>query len=349
MTVIGLTGGSGTIGSMLVRYLGRRTDVRLLVLTRRPLSDLPANAEALTGSLRDLKALKALAGQSDVVIHLAAKNPGPSEEVDRSNAADFFETNVLGTDRLARCLRLGQHFVHASSVAVYELSRDREAKHEEDESLPGNPAIAQWVTRADEAFASATVPSKFLAAHPVPEGSSVYSLSKYLGELRVRNLRNRIILRISDVYGPGHETRGVVQDAFEDLLQRDGVRLDFGARAKVSFLYMRNALEAISAAALNPGLKGEHCINVVNPHSIGEEIFADSLREAAPELSDRIRVERAELPTMSRAYAAVRMREVLGVDEPVPLAEGLRETLAYLRLPADARGEYLFSEAGIQS
>lgn len=114
---LAVTGGSGLIGSRLLRAL-RERGMTARVLTRKPFADT-ADAQYVRGDLNDPKALAELVDGATHVVHLAgvAHTTLPTEE-DRRRARD---TNVGGTERLLdAAVQAGVHrTVVASSAHVY--------------------------------------------------------------------------------------------------------------------------------------------------------------------------------------------------------------------------------------
>ena len=103
-----VTGGAGFIGSALIRYLIRETDVEVLNLDKLTYAGNPASLKEVDGSPRyhfsrtdicDAPAVAALFDEfrPDAIMHLAAES-----HVDRSidNPLEFVRTNVLGTATL---------------------------------------------------------------------------------------------------------------------------------------------------------------------------------------------------------------------------------------------------------
>ncbi len=103
-----VTGGAGFIGSALIRYLIRETDVEVLNLDKLTYAGNPASLKEVADSPRyhfsrtdicDAPAVAALFRefQPDAIMHLAAES-----HVDRSidNPLEFVRTNVMGTATL---------------------------------------------------------------------------------------------------------------------------------------------------------------------------------------------------------------------------------------------------------
>ncbi len=115
---IAITGASGFIGGHLVEAI-RRRNWRPVVLMRghpgallRPATDL----EIVPGDLGDRAALGRLVKGADCIIHAAGA-------VKALGAAQFFEINTLGTERLlnaAQSANPNAPFIHLSSLAARE-------------------------------------------------------------------------------------------------------------------------------------------------------------------------------------------------------------------------------------
>jgi dTDP-glucose 4,6-dehydratase len=149
-----VTGGAGFIGSHYVRSVlgdcwGLDAPTRVTVLDKLTYAGNLANLEPVAGDARyefvqgdicDVALVDRLVADADVVVHFAAES-----HVDRSieHAADFVETNVVGTQALLDAAR--RHpvtaFVHVSTDEVYG-SIETGSWTEEEPLLPNSPYSA---------------------------------------------------------------------------------------------------------------------------------------------------------------------------------------------------------------
>jgi len=110
-----VTGGTGFIGSRLVRELLKRgQNVRVLVRNLAKAESLQAlGAEIVVGNMFDEATIRAAAEGAEVVYHLGATMTG--------QWGDYFEGTIKGTERLVKAaLEQGvKRFVYASTIAVY--------------------------------------------------------------------------------------------------------------------------------------------------------------------------------------------------------------------------------------
>jgi dTDP-glucose 4,6-dehydratase len=131
-----ITGGSGFIGSNLVRHLlASDADFRVTNLDALTYAGNPDNLREVEddarytfvrGDICDPEVVGEVMADADLVIHLAAES-----HVDRSiqSGAPFVRTNVLGTQTLlAAALEAGvERFVHVSTDEVYPRFREEDA------------------------------------------------------------------------------------------------------------------------------------------------------------------------------------------------------------------------------
>ncbi len=151
-----VTGGSGFIGSNLVRHLLASGDDHVVNLDKLTYSGNAANLTDIEtnpryrfvrGCITDPAVVEPLIRGADAVFHLAAES-----HVDRSieDARPFVTTNVLGTMTLLDALRRDPNgssktFVHVSTDEVFgdlPLSRPDLRFHEETPYAPSSPYAA---------------------------------------------------------------------------------------------------------------------------------------------------------------------------------------------------------------
>ncbi|MCX5661924.1 MAG: dTDP-glucose 4,6-dehydratase [Planctomycetota bacterium] len=157
-----LTGGSGFIGSNLVRFILRhRPDYRVTNLDCLTYSGNPENLADVEkdgryrfvhGNILDRPLLDTLAKECDSVLHLAAES-----HVDRSilDSRPFVETNVMGTQNILDAWRHAKgkagRFVHVSTDEVYgSLPLERpELKFTEETPIQANSPYAASKASSD--------------------------------------------------------------------------------------------------------------------------------------------------------------------------------------------------------
>ncbi len=157
-----ITGGAGFIGSNFIRHmLTTQPDYRIANFDKLTyagnldnLRDLDGqdNYEFIRGDICDRKALDAAIAGADTVINFAAES-----HVDRSieSAADFIETNVVGTQTLLDAARAAQvsRFVQISTDEVMGSCSERGYFTETSPLQPNSPyaaskAAAEHLVRA---------------------------------------------------------------------------------------------------------------------------------------------------------------------------------------------------------
>jgi nucleoside-diphosphate-sugar epimerase len=140
-----VTGGTGFLGGALVRrLLSEQVPVRVFARPSARADELEARgAEVVRGELGDSDAVSRAIRGTELVYHVAAK-------VDSGGtAAEFFETNVGGTERvLAACLEAGvRRVVYESSIAVYGLVKNGE-RIDENTSCEEFPKLRDFYSQS---------------------------------------------------------------------------------------------------------------------------------------------------------------------------------------------------------
>jgi len=233
--MIFVTGGTGLIGSFLLRAL-RARGLAVRALHR---GDVPADAapgvEWLSGDLLDTEQLRvALTPDVTHVFHCAGLVSYAPQDEDL-----LLSVNVQGTAAVVdACLeRPGIRLAHVSSVAAL-----------------GGPAAGSSIGADGQLPVTEKATWDLGAAHPA------YATSKYLGELEVwRGVAeglSAIVVNPSVVLGPGDWSRSSTR-----LLRYAHQQHRFYTRGLINFVDVRDVVAQLLALALDqPALNGERYI-----------------------------------------------------------------------------------------
>ncbi len=343
----GIVGASGTLGRVVVRHLlNCNAGNSVNALVRRPDEQLEglARCHLATGGIFDAGGVDELARNSDVVVNLAARNPGSPDE-DDANLRDFYAINALGAGVVAAASRRWRRpLIHFSSVAVYETGESGEGGLETESAvLPGDDTGARDFHDSMVGYLESRLASNpggenvgpevirdFLEETESPVGAPLYALSKLVGETLVARLADLYCaIRMSDVYGPGHESRGVVTDHLNALRDDARVVVDFDFRSSACFVYIDDVCRFIADAAAKTA-RAERMPNVVN--FCGPRLDEAGFRQSLADLAERHGVPKAvtlpdrDGPKADRRYAT----EVFGRCFPsfvmTAFADGLEAT-----------------------
>lgn len=296
-----VTGGAGFIGSHIAdAFLARGWRVSIIDnLSTGSRANVPAGAHFIEGDVRDAN-LEEL--RPDVIAHQAA-------QVDvrisvRDPAADA-DTNIIASLRLLqKALEAGvKRFVFASTGgAIY-----------------GDPV---------EVPQTEAHPRKPLS----PYGCAKLAVEHYLEYYREVHGLQTLALRYANVYGPrqnAHGEAGVVAIFAGKMLRGDEVTINGTGEQTRDYVFVRDVVAANVAAV-------EH--ELTGAYNVGTGIET-SVNELHRMLADAAGVTRA--PQHGPAKTGEQMRSVLdgralrdraGLPQPVGLAEGLAETIAWFRM-----------------
>ncbi len=248
---VSVTGGTGTVGSQFIKVLlAQFPAVGRINTTCRPGSPrayrIPQadRLNVVEGDINDLRVLNEIVGEADVVFHLAAwlaNTPLPS-------MLDVYLTNSLAAGVVRKlCASKGIPLVFTSSHSVYFAGDYTGRIRADDYEFRGD--FVDWIDAAgeqyDQLIAAITdgqasfdeAPQAVQRIHdrlPPPfepkiydsDTYHIYCLTKLLAERFVLN-DGGVVLRLSNVYGPGDESTQAVGEACQRLLSADpGDRLD---------------------------------------------------------------------------------------------------------------------------
>ena len=219
-----VTGGAGFIGSNFVHHLIDHTDHTATVLDKLTYAGNPANLQSLTADARHLFVQGDVCDQAlldellqahrpRAIVHFAAES-----HVDRSihEAADFIDTNIVGTYRLLEAARrhwsaLPDHeqarfrFVHVSTDEVYgSLAPDAPAVVEGHRYAPSSPYSASKATADHLTHAwHRTYGLPVLTTH----GSNNYGPRQFPEKLVPLFILNALAGEPLPLYGDGQQVR----------------------------------------------------------------------------------------------------------------------------------------------
>jgi UDP-glucose 4-epimerase len=260
---------------------------------------------------RDVKRLRREFAGCDAIVHLAAL------KIPRyGGALRTLEVNVDGSHAVFDvAMSTGAHVVMASTSDVYGNAVPPFA--EEDPIVLGPPTSVRW------SYATSKLFDEHLALRLSEER-----------DLRVT------ILRLFNAYGPrNHPTwwGGPLSLFFEEMMDGKTIELHGDGRQVRSFTYVSDTVDGFVRSLERPETSGEIInIGAEEPISIVKlaERVQGSLGIAGPLRATLLPFER-----MPGKYQDVRVRipdttkarQMLGFEAQVPLDEGLRRTVAWVR------------------
>ena len=348
VTRIGVIGAAGTVGRRIVKQLlAADASIHVVALLRRHDTELAGwdRCSVIAGGIFDPFALEQATKDSDLMINLAARNPaGDSADWEARN--DFFRINGLGAGLVAAAAeRHKRPLVHFSTVSVYETAAYSPAKpltekeampcRGEDEDEFFERALAYFSRLVMVESTRSTKDSlgadfrKFLAVHKCPDSVPVYGLSKLIGEALVLNTSRQVCcIRMSDVYGPGHESRGVVIDHLVCLAEHRTLSVDLGPRSGVYFIYIDDVARLLGRLVVQFQLGPHPPPRIMN--FCGERIDNRSMRKhlirlcAECGLHPETRIARRTVQAFDRYYAEDLFERRFPDFEKTPFTTGLR-------------------------
>lgn len=299
-----VAGGAGFVGSHVVELLlaeGAAVTVLDSFHTSAPenLASVHGHADLrmIRGDVRD-----PISGAFDRVYHLAS--PASPEDYGRDGVHTLL-TNAVGTQRLLElACRSGARFLLASTSEVY-----------------GDPLVHPQT----EAY--------FGNVDPIGPRSAYDEGKRFAEALTVAYVRqHRVdarIVRIFNAYGPRMRPHdGRMPSAFiVAALRGEPIPIHGTGRQTRSLCYVRDTARGLRAA-MDRGRAGE-VYNIGAPDELTVLEFARAVRAAAGSRSRLGRVPGRPQDIQRRRPDITKARRDLGWGPETPLAEGLRETVAW--------------------
>jgi nucleoside-diphosphate-sugar epimerase len=298
-----VTGASGFVGSHLARRLaGTGADVHVFLRSSsdtRRLGDISGRLERHAVDLTDPASIRAAVDRvrPRTVFHCASwgGHPGQTDE------ATIFGTNLAGTFRLlAACAEAGfDRFVHTGSSSEYGMKTT--PMSEGDEPAPGDAYGASK--------AGATLWCRAISAS--------------------RKLPT-VTLRLFSPYGPWDDPIRLVPSVSRAFLDGRSPRLASPSGAR-DFVYIDDVVDACLLAASVPSAAGE-IINVGSGRQATAGEVVDILSRLIPGSPAPSWGAISPRPGPSVWVAGIgKARRILGWEPKVPLEEGLRRTVEWMR------------------
>lgn len=369
---VGVTGGTGTVGSVLVKVLlNQFPDVNHICTSyRNPhsprVSRLPDSGRLcrVQGHIADPQTARAVVDPADVVFHLAgwlANTDLPA------NPDDVYITNSLATAIIARlCAQQHTPMVYTSSHSVY-FAGTYEGRISAD-TFVFRTDFVQWIDAvagpyyalADELIDGSrpfgTVAEAVAAIHaqfPPPfdpkiydsDAYHIYCLTKLLGE-RFALDHGATVLRLSNVYGPGDDSLQAVGEACQRILSADpGDHLEIRQPfKKLVPCFLGDIVKALLRASVHTAPEGDTPLFTVASQDsyLKEDALLSTVASSLNALRGENRVYDIEMLTPdtppSFTYDLAKLTGTLLAGETLtPFGEGLEQHLRWLTTRSDGR------------
>jgi dTDP-L-rhamnose 4-epimerase len=342
-----VTGGAGFIGSHLVRELARRGDEVVILDSLEPQvhgdtpPEVPAGVELIVGDVGDTEAADRALRGVDRVVHLAAA-VGVGQSM--YEIAHYTRKNTMATalflERLVAARPLPARLVVASSMSIYGEGEYRCPEHGNLAPLPRPEEqllARQWELRCPTCGTELETVGTTEAKPVIP--TSIYAINKRDHEemCLVTGAAYGIptvALRFFNVYGPGQALSnpytGVAAIFASRLMNnRPPIVFEDGEQTR-DFIHVSDIVQGLLLALESERAVGQACnLGTGRPTTVREiaEILGDGLgTDIEAEYQQRYRAG-----DIRHCRADVtRARELLGFEARVPLAEGMRNLLAWL-------------------
>jgi len=293
-----ITGGAGYIGTVLTKHLVKRPEVDKIIvfdnLSRKNYNLFigerlkpEGKVQFVVGDILDLRKLKILLKDVDLVYHLAARVTTPFANAD----ADYYEqVNHWGTAELVGALEESKdtRLIYLSSTSIYGSSEE------------------------------------FITEKSVPTPKTFYGISKFRGEEHVKRLVNHnraCILRCANVYGFSRSMRfdAVINKFMFDANFVKRIQINGNGKQIRAFIHVNVLSRLLIDLMLKDVQKGIY--NVVDRNLQILEIV-DVLKEIYPDLEFAFLNQHLNLRQL-RVSTDSKLREYVNYDNNLTLLEEL--------------------------
>ncbi len=350
--IYGITGGSGSVGTQLIRQLLAQSDTKeIYVLTRKndseTLQKLAADhpkVHLVEGDLLNVKALTRLVDNSDVVYHL-----GGWSGLGKISPQEALAVNGLSTALLSQLTQEKQkRLVFASTVHSYMLSQKKEGVvAEKDLVLPAD-IQAQVDTHYKELKDTASkiltgetteVPTFSSLPQNLSAGPSLYSFTKLLGEKLIADYPQALTLRFSNVYGPGDETDRAVPKFVREMAKATPEdQKTFIPGRQNAYIYVDDLVQALHAVANVAITDSNRVINVTDAVPVTQEDLFLKIKEVTNSPAQVAAMSQEQMQKLGLVapppltFDTTLMQQELGLapEQLTDLRKGLEKTKQWL-------------------
>ena len=289
-----LIGGHGFIGSNLIKKFNREFDF-VVISSKKGIDTGDIKTEYI--SVTNKKIVKIIETLNpDIIIHLAALSGLKKCENDPKKA---FEVNVTGTKNIVEgCLKTNAKLIFISSREVYGSTINE--KSNEDDMLNPDNIYGQTKVNAEKIIQNA---------------AKIFEL-------------NYVILRLTNVYGPGSNSG--VNRIIRESLSKEKILVNGGEQI-LNFIFIEDVVELIYLVILNNKLS-KQILNIGSNDTSSLKKFVELLEEL---LNDPINIQYGEKPSFESLFFCPdikKQQNILGYDFKYSLKEGIIKTLQYMRI-----------------
>ena len=298
-----VTGGSGFIGSHMVRELIKR-NYEVAITTKYDsvyenirLYNLWKKIKVIECDLRHSNSINKIKDfNPKIIIHFAAYNDVKGSFYNYNEA---LESNTIGTANLLENLKSYEQFVYISTSEVYGYQKKGLLFHEK------------------------------LLPHPI----SPYSIGKYTGELyaqmHMQHMHKPIkILRPFNVFGETQSNKAVIPELIEKFIKNETVKITKGFQTR-EFNYVGNTVTFLHQA-LNKKSFFNNIVNISDGNEVSIKALAKKIQELTNSKSKLIIGGLSERPTeIHKMKASVKkMKSLLSKNSKlISFEEGLIKTI----------------------
>lgn len=298
-----VTGGSGFIGSHMVRELIKR-NYEIAITTKYDsvyenirLYNLWKKIKVIECDLRHSNSINKIKDfNPKTILHFAAYNDVKGSFLNYNEA---LESNAIGTANLLENLKSYEQFVYISTSEVYGYQKKGLLFHEK------------------------------LPPHPI----SPYSIGKYTGELyaqmHMQHLHKPIkILRPFNVFGETQSNKAVIPELIEKFIKNEIVKITKGFQTR-EFNYVGNTVNFLHQA-LNKNSFFNNIVNISDGNEVSIKVLAKKIQKLTNSKSKLIIGGLSERPTeINKMKASVKkMKSLLSKNSKlISFEEGLIKTI----------------------